>query len=124
VISLRNGGGTSWQEEATEVRRFHRCTREKGAERRRGPRPHVRLDLAPSVRAARRSVPDHEHPVHQEISTRRVMCPLLSQYVLRLARNGSFGAGWMFPWMSKARDVTRCSPAVGFPQSNVQNLHA
>ena len=54
----------------------------------------------------------------------RVMCPLLSQKVTLLARNGSFGAGCMLPSVSKARDVILCSPAAGIPQLNVQNLHA
>ena len=60
----------------------------------------------------------------QGISTRRVIWPLFSQKVLRLARKGSLGAGWMFPSTSIARDVTRCSPDAGVPQSNVQNLQA
>ncbi len=60
----------------------------------------------------------------QGMRTRRVMCPLLSQKVLLLARNGSSGAGWMLPSTSNARDVILCSPGAGVPQSNVQNLHA
>ena len=52
------------------------------------------------------------------------MCPLLSQKVTLLARKASFGAGCMLPSVSKARDVTRCSPAAGVPQLNVQNCHA
>jgi hypothetical protein len=34
--------------------------------------------------------------------TRRVICPLLSQKVLLLARKGSSGAGWMLPSTSGA----------------------
>ena len=60
----------------------------------------------------------------QGIRTRRVMCPLLSQYVLLLARKGSSGAGCMLPSTSNARDVIWCSPDDGVPQSNVQNRHA
>ena len=57
------------------------------------------------------------------IRTRRVICPLLSQYVTLLERNGSSGAGWMLPLMSIARDRTVCSPRVGTSQFNLQNLH-
>jgi tRNA-dihydrouridine synthase B len=39
--------------------------------------------------------------------TRRVICPLLSQYVTLLARKGSFGGGWTLPSTSIARDVIR-----------------
>src|SRR5688572_22581311 len=57
----------------------------------------------------------------QVIRTRRVMWPLASQYVRLLARNGSSGAGWMFPSVSMARDVTVCSPRAGAGQGSVQN---
>lgn len=42
----------------------------------------------------------------QGTTTRRLMCPFCSQYVLLLARNGSSGAGCMLPSTSNARDVT------------------
>jgi hypothetical protein len=42
------------------------------------------------------------------MSTCRVMCPLLSQSVTLLARNGSVGAGCTLPFLSNARDVTEC----------------
>lgn len=54
--------------------------------------------------------------------TRRVMCPLLSQKVLLLARKVSSGAGWTLPAASIARERMLCSPEAGVPQSNVQNL--
>jgi hypothetical protein len=60
----------------------------------------------------------------QGMMTRRVMWPLFSQKVRLLARKGSSGAGWMLPSMSNARDLIVCSPGVGVPQSNVQNLQA
>ncbi len=58
------------------------------------------------------------------MSTRRVICPLLSQNVTLLARYGSSGAGWTLPSTSYARDLIACSPAAGFPQCSVQNLQA
>ena len=45
----------------------------------------------------------------QGMRTRRVMCPLLSQKVLLLARKGSSGAGWMLPSTSNARDRDLCA---------------
>jgi hypothetical protein len=42
----------------------------------------------------------------QRIRILRVICPLFSQNVLLLARNGSSGDGWMLPSMSIARDVS------------------
>jgi hypothetical protein len=60
----------------------------------------------------------------QGMTTWRVMCPLLSQRVTLLARNGSSGAGCTLPSASNALDVTMCWPLAGIPQPNVQNLHA
>jgi len=60
----------------------------------------------------------------QGMRTWRVMCPLLSQKVTLLARNGSSGAGCTLPSASNALDVTMCWPVAGIPQPNVQNLHA
>ncbi len=56
--------------------------------------------------------------------TRRVIWPLLSQYVCLPARSGSSGAGWTSPFTSVARDVTVCSPGAGVPQSTVQKVQA
>jgi hypothetical protein len=58
----------------------------------------------------------------QGMRTRRVICPLFSQYVTLLARYGSSGGGWTLPSKSKARVVTLCSPTFGLPPANVQKL--
>ena len=59
------------------------------------------------------------HPGHggQAMRTRRVIWPLLSQYVVLPARSGSSAAGCTSPFTAIARDVTVCSPDVGVPQS-------
>ena len=56
--------------------------------------------------------------------TRRVIWPLLSQYVVLPARSGSSGAGWTSPSAAVAREVTVCSPGSGVPQSKVQKTQA
>jgi hypothetical protein len=60
----------------------------------------------------------------QEICTRRVIWPLLSQYVVLPDSSGSSGAGWAFPSSAIARQVMVCSPGDGVPQSRVQNVQA
>ena len=93
------------------------------------PRPTMTRATPASV-AARAGIArgfgsaDRDRGRDQGMRTWRVMCPLLSQKVTLLARKGSFGAGCMLPSVSKARDVTRCSPASGIPQLNVQNCQA
>jgi len=59
----------------------------------------------------------------QVISTRRVICSLLSQYVFLLAMETSFAAGWILPDRSTARDVIVCSPSEG-DQSKCQKRQA
>jgi hypothetical protein len=54
----------------------------------------------------------------------RVAWPLLSQKVRLPVSQGSSGAGWTWPWVSIARDVTACSPGAGVPQSSDQRRQA
>ena len=56
--------------------------------------------------------------------TRRVIWPLLSQYVFLFAIGGSVMAGWTLPDVSVARDVTVCSPGVASGQDSDQNFQA
>src|SRR5215204_4141591 len=61
-------------------------------------------------------------PYVQPIWTRRVIWPLLSQYVFLFAMRGSVIAGWTLPAVSVARDVMACSPAVASGQDSDQNF--
>src|SRR5215212_5476271 len=61
-------------------------------------------------------------PVSWEMLTRRVIWPLLSQYVVLPARSGSSDAGCTSPSVALAREVIVCSPEDGALQSNVQKV--
>ena len=69
-------------------------------------------------------IEDVERQTRQPMRIRRVIWPLLSQYVFLFAMIGSSIAGWTLPWVSIAREVIVWSPAAALSQSSDQCFQA